>query len=187
MRINERILTVVFLMLEMSGHSALAATGVMLDGREVAPNRVIVQWKQPSGVDTDLAGAALGTKLAQLSKQLAARGGADLAGFHTIKTFAKLPGLAVLEVPAAPASIALKAVPNEDGVANLKTRIAALMATGKFESVEPDYIVYANTLPNDAALVDGRLWGLRNTGQSGGVAGTDIGAGRRLGYHHRFK
>lgn len=39
---------------------------------------------------------------------------------------------------------------------------------------EPDYIVHASVLPNDASF--GQLWGLHNTGQSGGTADADIDA-----------
>jgi hypothetical protein len=34
--------------------------------------------------------------------------------------------------------------------------------------------VHANTLPTDASFTDGSLWGLLNTGQSGGTSGADI-------------
>ena len=53
---------------------------------------------------------------------------------------------------------------------------ARVMATGKFEFVEPDYIVHATLFPSDAGANDSRLWGLRNAGQSDGVPGADIGA-----------
>jgi subtilisin family serine protease/subtilisin-like proprotein convertase family protein len=41
-------------------------------------------------------------------------------------------------------------------------------------TVEPDYVVSLDRTPNDPGL--GSQWGLTNTGQSGGVAGDDIGA-----------
>ena len=52
----------------------------------------------------------------------------------------------------------------------LQERIRALMATGQFEYVEPDYIVSLRAAPTDQSFVNGTLWALRNTGQSGGVA-----------------
>ena len=58
----------------------------------------------------------------------------------------------------------------------LMAQIAALRATGLFEYVEPDYIRSINAMPNDSAFTDGTLWALRNSGQSNGVAGADIGA-----------
>ncbi|MEI2723834.1 MAG: hypothetical protein V9H26_09930 [Verrucomicrobiota bacterium] len=67
-----------------------------------------------------------------------------------------------------------------DDEAALRTRLIQrindLKRTGLFEYVEPDYLVEANALPTDQAFVDGSLWGLRNTGQNGGVAGADIAA-----------
>lgn len=60
----------------------------------------------------------------------------------------------------------------------VQARIKALLASGQFQYVEPDYIVSANLQPTDAAFVDGTLWGLRNAGQSGGVLGADIDAVR---------
>ena len=59
---------------------------------------------------------------------------------------------------------------------SLDARIKALRATGLFEYVEPDWPVHALLTPSDPAFVRGDLWGLRNTGQAGGVAGIDINA-----------
>jgi serine protease len=39
---------------------------------------------------------------------------------------------------------------------------------------EPNYIVHATLIPNDASF--GQLWGMNNTGQTGGTAGADISA-----------
>ncbi len=58
----------------------------------------------------------------------------------------------------------------------LKSKIRELEQTGLFEYVEPDWIVHAQDLPTDSRFVDGTLWGLRNTGQSGGTAGVDVNA-----------
>lgn len=43
-------------------------------------------------------------------------------------------------------------------------------------TVEPDFLYYPSGLANDPSFVDGALWALRNTGQSGGTAGADINA-----------
>ncbi len=44
------------------------------------------------------------------------------------------------------------------------------------EYAEPNYIVHADVLPNDPRFTNGDLWGLHNTGQSGGTADADIDA-----------
>ena len=54
---------------------------------------------------------------------------------------------------------------------------AALAAElGDLATVEPDYLFYAEGLADDPSFANGSLWGLRNTGQSGGTAGADIRA-----------
>jgi len=58
----------------------------------------------------------------------------------------------------------------------LKQRIKQFTDTGLYEYVEPDYIYHASATPTDTAFTGGTLWGLRNTGQSGGVSGADIEA-----------
>ena len=60
----------------------------------------------------------------------------------------------------------------------LMGQIKALKNTGQFDFVEPDYLITVSGTPSDGAFVDGRLWGLRNTGQNGGVSGVDIDAVR---------
>lgn len=58
----------------------------------------------------------------------------------------------------------------------LLARIQALEESGLFEYVQPSYI-YTNVLtPTDSSFTDNTLWGLRNSGRFGGVAGADIGA-----------
>ena len=52
--------------------------------------------------------------------------------------------------------------------------IRRLRATGRYEFVEPDRLLYARTVPNDPSF--GQQWSLNNTGQSGGTPGADIGA-----------
>ncbi|MDV2503929.1 MAG: S8 family peptidase, partial [bacterium] len=52
--------------------------------------------------------------------------------------------------------------------------IAELEANQLVEVVEPNYIVHADLQPNDPSL--GQLWGLHNTGQTGGAADADIDA-----------
>lgn len=98
----------------------------------------------------------------------------DATGLKTARASTLVPGLVVLDE--APAGIGKAALvgPPAPGGQNLLDRIAALQDTGLFAFVEPDYIVRASLEPNDAAFQDGRLWGLKNTGQSNGKAGADI-------------
>ena len=58
----------------------------------------------------------------------------------------------------------------------LLDRIAALRDSGLFEYVEPDWVGKADLEPTDGRFQDSTLWGLRNTGAQGGVAGADINA-----------
>lgn len=76
--------------------------------------------------------------------------------------------------PGATASRALVAATAANREAKIKADLAALMATGLYDYVEPDYLQYAYAVPSDTAFADGTLWGLRNEGQNGGVAGADI-------------
>jgi subtilisin family serine protease len=82
-----------------------------------------------------------------------------------------VPGLVVLDQGSGPVRKNL-----EDRASLLAQRIEALRKTGLYEYVEPDYLVRASVIPSDSRFTDGTLWGLRNTGQSGGVGGADIGA-----------
>jgi len=52
--------------------------------------------------------------------------------------------------------------------------IKRLRATGRYEYVEADRILRARTVPNDPSF--SKQWSLRNTGQTGGTSGVDIGA-----------
>ncbi len=85
-----------------------------------------------------------------------------------------VPGLVLLDaadgkVP----SIATDADSRKQGAALLH-RIKQFQETGLFEFVEPDYIVSLDAEPTDSAFINGTLWGLKNTGQSGGMPGADI-------------
>lgn len=88
----------------------------------------------------------------------AARGRAAVPGARPVRSFRNLPRLEVLELP-----------PTQP----LQDALAALQADASIEFAEPDYYRYASdTLPDDPKFV--QLWGLHNTGQSGGVADMDI-------------
>jgi subtilisin family serine protease len=52
--------------------------------------------------------------------------------------------------------------------------LANYRADADVEYAEPDYILSASATPNDPRYADGTLWGLHNTGRSGGVNDADI-------------
>ena len=79
-------------------------------------------------------------------------------------------GMVVLDIGNPPAG------PGEADAGPALTGIKALQASGLVAYAEPDFLLARTRTPADAAFLDGRLWGLRNQGQSGGVAGVDIGA-----------
>jgi outer membrane protein assembly factor BamB len=51
-----------------------------------------------------------------------------------------------------------------------------LRATGRYEFVEPDFLVKAAAAPNDPHYLAADQWALRNIGQSNGTAGADVHA-----------
>ena len=54
--------------------------------------------------------------------------------------------------------------------------IAGLRATGRYEFVEPDYVVKVHATPNDPRFLSADQWALRNIGQNNGTAGADVSA-----------
>lgn len=125
--------------------------GLIFDGHEARPDRLIARFLPE-----------LPTPEKELKKKL------ENLGVSIVTRSVTVPGLTVLQLEA----------PVEGGEAagKLAARIKSLVGTGWFQYVEPDWVVRAVATPTDAAFLDGRLWGLRNTGQSGGLAGADIDA-----------
>lgn len=94
-----------------------------------------------------------------------------------IKTqYTVVPGLVLLDAqPVAGPLQKLALSEPKDPADILMKRIQALEDSGLFTYVQPSY-AYTNLLtPNDASFSDNTLWGLRNTGARGGLAGADIG------------
>jgi subtilisin family serine protease len=56
----------------------------------------------------------------------------------------------------------------------IKAILQELNESGLVVYAEPDFVVHANTIPNDSLFED--LWGLHNTGQDGGTPDADIDA-----------
>lgn len=141
----------------------LAAAGsfepVLVNGQPAHPTRILARRT---------AGAAASASLA---------GPQALAAFDLgeVREYAIVPGLLLLD-DTAPASGAARALSARSRADALLDRISLLQASGLYEYVEPDYVVRAAAIPADSAFANGTLWGLRNTGRDGGVAGVDINA-----------
>ncbi len=130
---------------------------VQIDGHEAHPTRILAKFKDTVVV------AASADALVQV-------------GSRVDWEYRLVPGLTIMEEADA---TGLASTPTTDETAartRLLNRINALKATGLFEYVEPDYIVYRLLTPTDQAFMDGTLWGLQNVGQNGGVPGADIAA-----------
>ena len=141
--------------------STLTASYPTVDvGRHKAvANQVLARFKP--GVDAAAQASLMAVQRARISQRFTSVGGLVIIEF--------LPGPQLNSV-VPPANN-----PAGDGKA-LLDRIKNLQRTGAFEYVEPDYLQTASLEPNDSAYTDGTLWGLKNTGAAGGVAGADIAA-----------
>lgn len=96
-----------------------------------------------------------GDSAAKLAALLAKVGAVD------VKTFEAVGGLYVVKLPDT------MSVTSADALASALQGVAY---------AEPNYVVHTQVTPNDPSFSDPDLWGLRNTGQSGGTAGADIQA-----------
>ena len=128
---------------------------IIINGHKAHPRRLLAKFKSDAAVETR---------------------SALLVPFDLrVKTeFALTPGIVVLDSTKG----TLPPVANADDAKargeEMQDRIKALLGTGRFDYVEPDYIRTIQAVPSDAAFANGALWGLRNTGQNGGVSGADI-------------
>jgi subtilisin family serine protease len=131
---------------------------VEIFGHKASATSLLARLKDPGNV----------AMIKQADQILAQQGFQKQAGFN-VKL---VKGLVRIELAAGAAANAM----NADDLAN---HIRQLKASGAFHYVEPDWIVtvsQAPPLPTDTGFSDGTLWGLRNTGQNGGVAGVDLNA-----------
>ena len=130
---------------------------VTLDNQRVHPTRILAKLR---------AGASVQTRQAMFNQ-------------HALKIHrapALVPRLMVLDEDDKHPGHAANAADPAGRAGRLRDRLAALRASGLFEYVEPDHVIYLQATPTDARFTDGTLRGLRNTGQTGGVPGADIGA-----------
>lgn len=90
--------------------------------------------------------------------------------FQIRKHFPQLPGVVMIEsLPAhRPGTLPDAATRKKE----LRKRIETLRKSGRFEFVEPDYVLRTRITPSDSAFTSGALWGLRNDS----VLGADIQA-----------
>ncbi|MFO1446697.1 MAG: S8 family peptidase [Opitutaceae bacterium] len=96
--------------------------------------------------------ASRAAELGQLHQSLGAR---------TTKRYPDLNDLEVVELPAG---------------ANLEQALASYKASGLVAKVHRDYLRRISVTPNDTDYLNGRLWGLHNTGQLSGINDADIDA-----------
>ncbi|WP_269525997.1 S8 family serine peptidase [Coraliomargarita parva] len=137
--------------IKLTAKTATSPPALAFEGRKVSATGILVKLKEP-GSDA----RALNALLAQ-------------QGLKVNRAFTRVAGLQLLEKGGSESSRALEP-------AGLVSRMKALKASGLFEYVEPDWVVQLLQSPTDTAYVDGVLWGLRNTGQNGGLPGVDINA-----------
>lgn len=124
---------------------------VMLDGQRVHPTAMTAKLRP--GVSA----AAVREALAGVKMQV-------------VWESAAVPGLVMLDLH----RDAAHATPVQ-AASELADRMVKLRQSGCFSSITPDYVGRLSLVPNDSFFQDGTLWGLRNQGQLGGVAGADIG------------
>lgn len=134
----------------------VAAQFIKINGHDAHPSRILAKVK--AGVDAD----------AVQQRQSA-------GGFRVKQKIDLVPGLVVLEKPEL--QTRQQAEGAEDELAQeIVAEIERLKATGLYEYVEPDYNRKPSLEPNDLQYRNGTLWGLKNSGQFGGVPGADINA-----------
>ena len=96
-------------------------------------------------------------------------------GMVVVREFKLVPGLICIGLNQGQL-VKAKGWSNDDLIVSLRKRHGILTNSKLFRYVEYDGIVHADATPSDAAYQDGRLWGLRNIGQDGGLNDADIDA-----------
>ncbi|BET66290.1 hypothetical protein ASA1KI_12080 [Opitutales bacterium ASA1] len=139
---------------------------VVFEGRPVHPTRMLARLADPETASAH-ASALSGS------------------GIEAARSSALVPGLLVLELQSQVAVMGGTATASASGtpsdrtnIAELAAAIESLRASGLYAYVEPDYLLSRTLIPTDSAFLDDTLWGLRNSGQAGGVTGMDVDAVR---------
>ncbi|MBN2692433.1 MAG: S8 family serine peptidase, partial [Burkholderiaceae bacterium] len=127
------------------------------------PNRIILKFKDSSWAQgfvygKGTANPAIRANTLQLSAEN--QNALSQVGARVVKA---MPGMGVMVVEIA-----------EHNKRSLGRAIETLYRSGAIEYAHPDFIVKTQKTPNDTDF--GVLWGLHNTGQTGGVADADIDA-----------
>ncbi len=158
MKLHTHLVGLLVLLLALTSYAAGYET-VSLGKQKAVANRVLARFKGDvaSGART----SALDSQRARVT--------------HQYSLVSDLVSIELLPIPR-PNSVVPGSSKSADAGKELLRRIKALEATGAFAYVEPDYVVTVLATPSDASFGNGTLWGLKNTGQSGGVAGADISA-----------
>ena len=115
-------------------------------GFEYLEGDIIVKFKDEIAMDA--------VSLASVSKGLHSQAGAVFE-----KQFKGLKGLQQVKV---------------SNAVSLRQALQSYLESPLVEYAEPNYIYHASVIPNDPSF--GRLWGLHNTGQTGGTVDADIDA-----------
>lgn len=137
-----------------------ASPWIQYNGSEVNHQRVLVRFADPSMSQDKF-----------LPSDLLAE-----AGLSVVYRMETVAGLVILENTAGKLKPRAGYKPNKDALAKeLDARINLLRDSGLFTYVEPDFIWHPTAEATDPAYVDGRLWGLRNSGEPG-VENADIDA-----------
>ena len=161
-RISIGILT--FFVLSIISNAQEQSAWISLGGHQVHPTRIVARLnnQNPNAIGQDAVQTVLKT-----------------SGSVLVSQSKGIPGLVVLDVASqnvAPRG-AYRPVPDKKSQAeDLQARIQALINSGLFKYVEPDFIATISQDAPDPAYADGRQWALNNTGQSGGVIDADIDA-----------
>lgn len=146
----------------ITGSLSASTDWIQFEGRDAHPTRILAELAV--GGDQIQAQSDIGTLAASW-------------GMEARQPFKHSPELVVFDyAPASSSPRGIKALREPMDSSTLKERIAALQATGLYAFVEPDYRMTIGRVPSDQGLSNGELWGLRNTGQAGGVAGVDVSA-----------